>query len=367
MNMQYKYLILALAFAGISLGSGAQTYEKNQSISRSFGIGADTKVEVFNKYGNIHLIPWDKDSVRFEISITVTANRQAKVDRTFRNIDIEFKESSEQLTVYTTFDKHKSPFWKDVSDFAGIIFKGGADAKINYKVFLPSSIQLKIENKFGNFYAPVINGPIDILVANGDFKIEKLNGKSRIELSFGKGSINYLADAKLKLNYADLEIHQADSLNIESRSTTLNFGQVGEINTDSRSDKYYITGINKLKGSSSFTYFNIDKLYKEISVKTNYGDIRIDRIEETFQYINFVSDYTDIMLSLPRITSFNVEINYNRRVDLTLPDNFQSLNKKTINGSNSYFMLSGMIGEKSQSSAVMKISKNAGILNISYY
>ncbi len=50
-------VMLSLLFFGIQ--TQAQTIEKGRSIKESFLVGPDAEIEVANKYGSIHLVPWE--------------------------------------------------------------------------------------------------------------------------------------------------------------------------------------------------------------------------------------------------------------------------------------------------------------------
>ncbi|MCF8234671.1 MAG: hypothetical protein K9G67_08980 [Bacteroidales bacterium] len=367
MDTKFKILLLAWALAGFSFCAHAQTYEKSQTLSRSFHLSEDTRVEVYNKYGNVHLVSWEKDSVRFEATITVTANRQNKVDRTFDNIRLKFDQTGDIIYAATAFESGKGQFWKDVSDFANIIFKGGAQAQINYKVHLPGHLKLRVENKFGNVYASTYQGQFKLLLSNGDLKINKLSDQADINISFGKGSINQLKTANINIEYGDLEIETSDSLEIVSKSSTLMLGKARSVNINSKRDKFFIDEVEKLSGETSFSYINVKKLGSEAYLRTNYGEMNLDQLNPAFNYINLISDYTDVSLSIPRDLSFDVEINYNNKVSLMLPETFDNLRKKTLDPGGESFLVQGTIGKENENNGLIKIAKNAGIINIFYY
>ena len=62
------FLALAFLFANVSYG---QVYERNRSEIKSWKVYPQTSLEIVNKYGNINLFNWTKDSVRIEIKAQV--------------------------------------------------------------------------------------------------------------------------------------------------------------------------------------------------------------------------------------------------------------------------------------------------------
>lgn len=362
MNMKYKYITVLLAFL-LSGDIFSQAYESTRKIERSFALNDQTEVRVYNKYGNVNIIPWNNDSVKFVIDLKVTGKKDFKVERVMDNITFDFPESSSSISAITSFENDKGKFWKDVSDFANIIFKGGTEANIDYIVFLPASQTLYIENKFGNFYTSDYQGNLKIKLSNGDIKAGTLTGKVEIESAFGAVILNEISNAFLNLSYSDMNMRKATKAKIISKSSTLNIDYAESIDIDSKRDKIYIRDIEHFSGKTSFTYTDIGKLYKEIVLKTNYGDINIDMVRSGFQFINLISDYTDCRILLPDNANFDFEINYNNKVNLKLPDNISSAEPRNVE-SNAY-LISGIIGEKP--GAQIKIVKDGGLLSIGYF
>ena len=53
----------------------AQPYERSKEETRSFKVYKQTTLEIYNKYGNIHLFPWEKDSVKIKIELNNSLNQ----------------------------------------------------------------------------------------------------------------------------------------------------------------------------------------------------------------------------------------------------------------------------------------------------
>ena len=59
-RLNYKYLMVIVCLAmGFSLTG--QTYENSKSVRKAYKITSNTEVQVINKYGDINLVPWEKD------------------------------------------------------------------------------------------------------------------------------------------------------------------------------------------------------------------------------------------------------------------------------------------------------------------
>ncbi|HBH47389.1 MAG TPA: hypothetical protein DDX98_02035, partial [Bacteroidales bacterium] len=72
-------------FSGISR---AQVY--SEQLIKEYHINQKSTVEVHNKYGKVHVVSWDKDSVKFEIDLRISASDNKKLNKLKNNITFDF-------------------------------------------------------------------------------------------------------------------------------------------------------------------------------------------------------------------------------------------------------------------------------------
>ncbi|MFO7613935.1 MAG: hypothetical protein R6W71_04770, partial [Bacteroidales bacterium] len=289
-----KYLGLALILAA-GTAANAQTYERSRSLRKAFRAGPNVEVQIINKYGDIHIVPWSKDSVVFEIDLTVISNKQARVDKIFDYIDFSFKSTAYYVIAQTVF-KGQSNFWTEMTDIAGMIFSTGTTTRIDYTIYYPAINDLKIDNKFGNIYTTEHPGKVDITLSNGDMKAHAFLGPARLKLDFGIANVDQVTNANISLGYAELIIENAGELNLETRSSKININSSGKIHMNSRRDRYSIRESDEISGDLFFSYLTLDKARSRINLKSNYGDIKVMGISGQFQRMDFISQYSDITL-----------------------------------------------------------------------
>ena len=169
--IQYKLLTLLVVLFG--LVSHGQVFEKNRSLSRAFALKPDTEIQISNKYGDIELISWDKDSVRFDIDVKVISNKESKALTAFEYIDFDFKSTAHYIIAKTSF-AGQGTFWSEVKDLASTVFTGSTTTHIDYKIFLPANAIIKIDHKYGNIFISDYDGSLEIKLSNGDLATEPL-------------------------------------------------------------------------------------------------------------------------------------------------------------------------------------------------
>jgi len=154
------WLVLFLYPGGIR----AQVYSDRKV--RNFKVTEKTTVEVSNKYGKIHVVTWKKDSARFEVDLRISTNSYQKMDKLRSNIGFDFSGSKSYVKAKTDFSNQAGV----ISDFVDAFIPSN-QVTINYMVYVPEYVNLKIENKFGDIYIDDYNGNLQIELSNGNFSM----------------------------------------------------------------------------------------------------------------------------------------------------------------------------------------------------
>lgn len=359
--MKYKTQTVLLFLMFIwALNGSAQVFERTRHESKSFKVYDKTILEIYNKYGNIHLFTWDVDSVRIEVDIKVKANKESKVDKIFEYIDLEFSDSKYYIIARTNFRQNQGSFWSEVSDLANTVFSGNNKAQIDYNIFLPKDISLKLENKFGNIYCTDHKGKLDVKLSNGDFKANDLLGETDLDLSFGNAGINTLEAGKIKGSYLEIEIGSGKELFVESKSSTYTIGQAGVLKVQSRRDKFYIDDLASLTGETSFSYITLTEVTNHVQLKTEYGEFKVKGLHPGFSKIELDSEYTDILMQIPPELNSFVEVKHSETTGIYYPDAFEGLTMKKAENKGEMSVTSGHFGDKDQANSSIEITIQSG-------
>ena len=347
-----------IAVLSILLAAGmylkAQTYTESQKILRTFPASPETRVDVSNKYGTIQIIPWKNDSVHIAIDLYIESSSTSKLEKLKRSVDFEFTDTKYYVIANTVFGGKSGNFFSDLRDLGGTIIPSKNDVKIDYIVKVPSNMNINITNKYGDIYIDDMKGSVSVNLSNGDFKANSLMGETNISLNFGNGIINELANAKLNISYADIEIQSAGQLKVDSKSSKIRIREVDILRTTSKRDKYTISKINNLFGESWFTDFWLYKMNEEINFSPKYGALKIDSIPDNFSFININTEFTDLNFVFKRTAAYQLEILKHDNAILHLPDEYGEL--EVIGREEEAVHLKGMIGPSRNTASRVKIT-----------
>ena len=364
--MKMRVLICSLVFASamwLNPVTYGQTYEKSRTVTETFKVWPDTEIEVNNKYGTIHLIHWDKDSVRFEIELMVRGSKESRVDKSFDFIEFDFKPSKFYVIAQTLFSG-KSGFWSDVSDITSSVFNSNTKTKIDYTIYLPEDASLKILNKYGNVYTTNHSGRLHIELSNGDLKAHHLSGRTNITNEFGNVNIKQIDDGSLNINYGELEIENAGNLSVESKSSKFFIDEVADLYLNSRRDKFSIKKAGSIHGVTNFTGIKVDELDQKINLTTKYGDVDIKSFSDYVESIDIKSVDTDITLHFTDPKQYELDILVNDKTQVMYSADITNIISRQLDDKENLIEVKCIVGNNKTRIVPVKLDSRGGSLSL---
>lgn len=362
-NMKSSIFITALILL-FSQTINAQDFERNRTIEKIYPIFQHSEIQISNKYGNVQVVNWEKDSVKFEIAIHVSGNKLSKVSGTFDNIDVDFSANQHYIVANTILKSEKNKIWSDISDLTSSILKGGNDTRIDYTVYLPEKTALKITNKFGNVFLTDRIAKTDLIISNGDLKANNFSGFLQLEFNNGNASIKTINASRMLINYADLRVNSIDNLSLESKSSTFNCEQIKTVKLNSKRDKLYLGELNAISGETSLSYVSIEKLYNNLFLETGFGDLIIEEVSNEFEFININSGNTDISATFKKNSPFKLDLIYTKKTQISLPTNYKNLKDDYVNEDKEESHLTAISGDNAKVKTYVTISQKSGSVKL---
>lgn len=344
------------------MASHAQQHEKTRKIIKSFVLPQNAELIISNKYGNIHLLQWEKDSVRFEVDLIFRSSKADKIAKMMKEIDVRFSESSFYISAVTSFPG-SGKLWNEITDVTKSVLQSGNEAEINYTVYIPSHAKLKIENRFGNIYIHDHAAATDIRISNGTFQANTINGKSQITVSFGSAQIHAVQDALVELNYADFQLNEAGKLQLNGRSSTMQMGKVEVLQLNSRRDKIDIERAGSVRGEASFSRLQFGFIENDLLLTTNYGNLLLTGLDPQADFVHLSSNYTALKLLLPATINAGIDINWTKKSRIILPGRLRFKHAAMENLSAETGAVEGVLGK--EKGVNMRFNLTGGELEIS--
>lgn len=354
-------LLLLLFSASVVVG---QSYSKEKKIEKAYLLSEETEVEISNKYGDITIESWDKDSIKIVIEYKVTSTKEVKLNKTFDAIGFDFKANDYYIVAATEFTGGGS-FWSDVSDIASNLFTGGTNTSIDYKIYAPKNTPFNLNLKYGNVYIANHNGDIKLSLSNGDLKAHNLGGYAEMEIVFGDIAINNIVDGAIKLNYGTFNVENADKLIISGQSSEYRISKVGNLIIDSKRDKIFVDEADIISGNTYFSRLEIEELAQNIDMITKYGNLKMESILPGVKQVKLISTNTTVNLYLQNNSSYKIKLTSDDKADITYSAELGVFNTEEISGKEKLMKASCLYGNMKLATPI-NVDIKSGFLSIKF-
>jgi hypothetical protein len=358
-------LLCSMLLASMALIAQETRIEKDYS--ESYSIDGLRLVEVNNKYGDVIVNTWQKDSVRIVVNVEAFGKSQDLIDREIRRVDVQLRRVGSMVTGVTKFDQGKTKgifgeLLAELEDVSKTIV-GNSKLTVNYELWMPSELELKIENKFGDIYIGQINGDMNIDLSHGDLRGDRFGGKLNLQHSFGKHTIDQVNEGDLTLRGVTSDISMANRLTFESGSSEIFLDKVDHLRLDNRNDKVYVEEAQTITGEGSFTDLSVKKVATITRLNFTYGEIFLDQILSNFEQVRIEGKSCDINLIINQGSYIKTYIEGSES-RMILPNSMLTMSKSDIEDSEKV-RLSGMVGHTQTEVSDLYIIADNGDLIIS--
>ncbi len=340
-------------------------FTETKQINKRFKVLPETQIEITNKYGKIKINTWEKDSIIFDIKIKVEDKKLSKLEKLVSEVDFDFVNSDHYVTARTKVGENRSGLEKEVINLKEAVLQSDGKIEIDYTVWMPKTNPLKVENKFGDIYIDDYAGEIEITLSNGNLKAHDFTGKTNLKLSFADATLNQLKTGTLDCNYSEIYFKKADKIKVTSKSSGFEINELRELNTDSRRDKFRIQTIGALTARGSFTNYRISELNESLNVKTEYGDLDVEKIASGFKSVYIESKSTDTNLGFSEKDEFGFEI-VNTKSETNFCRNLEIKKEEVLDEKEKKIKLTGNFNNSSKTTK-LTINAVGGSVNIMNY
>jgi len=361
-KLNYKQILTLVAGLFLFCNNAVpQAYTEFKKIERSYRANVSTMVDVTNKYGKIHVVNWTGDSVKIVASVSFSSpnNERSKLTKMLNTVDFSIVANSYYITANTIFGVDYTAFFDELK-------KLKAQVNIDYMIYVPSYINIKINNRFGDVYLGDYKGNINIKLAYGNLKAVSLNGETEITLESSKATIGNLTTGKINTSFGcELAIEKATQLDLTTIKSDIQIGDVNIMKIKSNRDIYKIAKVGYCYGETYFSELIISRLEFETNVNLKYyGSMKVESISKNFTFISIDSKYAEINFTFDSGASYQIDITH-KNSTLVYPEKISSLDEKQLEGNKKQMLTYGRIG-KTKTTAKVMINAESSKISIAH-
>lgn len=347
---------LTMLFLALSMLISTQIYaadaEKTKSIHKTFKVTAKHVLEIENQFGKVDIKSWDKNEIKVDIEIIVDVNSDKKAQQKLDEIQIDFKESSDRLSIKTNLGSED----KDVN------ITGKQKIEINYTIMMPITNELDLENKFGAITLDQLKGRAEIEVQFGSAKIGKLFSNTN-DLVFKFSDpiiIDEIGGGEIDLKFSKLELGKSGELELSSQMSDSKIGDVQNSQMKVNYGSIELKSVPELKLNSSMSTIRIAELKNGGDIDVQYGKLIIGKLSKDFKGLTINSKFTPVEISVEQGSAFNLDAD-TKMSEIKLPSGYKAKEASEFLN-DEYFK--GIIGEKGGELPTLKITNSFGNIEI---
>lgn len=322
----YKSLLLS-CFCLIGWTVIAQeTMEKE--LYYSYGMVTDGTVSVINKYGDIEVNGWDKDSVGIKIDVQVKGRNEERVETLLNRIQPNITSRSSFIEIETEITEEKSNFFSNL--FRTVTQDlNRSNLDIDYTIYLPKKAKLEISNKFGDVLMTDFKGRMNIEIEHGDLRVVGTTDDARVEMKFGKLDAVDDFSGRVTMRNGEINLRHSDYLSIDASGSEIKIGKSEKLVITSSKDDIEIEEVNSINGQLRFSDLEIEIGGEEIILDLHYGSLTMNSFSNGEPSIQLNGNSSEIELNVEAI-SFELDATLIEG-QMRLPKSVSNLESEMLN------------------------------------
>ena len=165
-------------------------FVKTKSVNKSYNVSSSDKLNIQNSFGSVKITTWDRNEIKVDVDIEVSANTEAFAQRILDRISVTDEKNGKGISFETKM--------KDINN--------SKDEKstmhINYSISMPSNNPLTVNNQFGSTTIPDFRGEVDLTSKFGSLTTGTLSSIKSIHVEFGKANLANITSAPVTIKFS---------------------------------------------------------------------------------------------------------------------------------------------------------------------
>lgn len=293
------WLSLFLLICSVCAMAEPEEFVCKKNYNYSYPVKKNYTLDLNNSFGKTIISHWNKEEVEIKVDV-ITKARSEKMAQTKLN-SIEVKVEQAENTI-----KGKT---KIGSDSKGNNFSGSME--INYYVNVPTWMNLKLYQEFGNIQLPQQdnNGSCKLVVKYGRIDAGDFSQPLSIKADFGDIQIGNAGNATINLRYCGgSSIESANNLTVSDAFSELTIGKANKMELNSSYGNLTIEQANDMEGKIRFGHLKVKNLTNSfICHSQSYSDVILENVNAQFETIRSNASFCKLCIGLPKHVSCKIK------------------------------------------------------------
>lgn len=295
--------------------------EKSKTISKTYTVDANDKLDVNNQFGKVTVNTWAKNQIKVDVEIKAYESTESRAQDLLNGVSVTESRQGNVISFITGIERKTSNWW-------AVTGGGNEDRRgvqVNYTVYMPSKNPLNVTNKYGSTVLPRLDGAVNINNSYGSFSAVALNNPANlIKVTYGSARITNFSAGNINVAYGSLSIEDAVRLNADVSKGSIKIG--------------------KLNGGGV--------------LESKYGSVKINEIGQGIKNLTINSSYGGVSLGINDKANFDFDVTVSYGSGFSFNDSRLDINSTTPDDSEKGFNptknYKGQCGKGSDSKILIK-------------
>lgn len=358
MNLPRFLRISVTSFFLIALIPSIFAQEKvAKEIHETYPVDNNTLLSITNKYGNIDIRNWDRQSIDVVVQIVLKGITGKQSEDILNSISINYSAQGSKIIFETVIDDNLN----------NSIFKinnGSKKFEINYIVNMPHTVPVDLHNKYGNIFIDKLSAPSTIEVKYGNLKANDIKSESKepltqVILGYSEGNIELCSWLKIITKYSKVHIEESKALIFVSKYSKIFVERGSSIVTESKYDEYNVGTIANFVTESSYSNFTFKSIGKKLQTETSYSDVKVGFVPAGFELIKVSNKYGSYKIGIEENASYKIK-GYCKYGDIIYPGEGR-INRIQ---ENTELTIEGLVGKDENTNAQVVLESKYGSIKL---
>ena len=341
-NMFYK--ILCIVFI-TSLPFGAKAQEKiSKQLKEEHSLTNMGELFLDNKYGDIIINGWEKDSINIIIDIEANGKDRATAQELLSRIKPSILITEKLISVKSeVLEKEASLFNKYFSKIDPFTNEA-ANAKVNYTIYLPVRAEIELFNRYGDVLLSDWNGRLKATVEHGDLRLLDNIENPDLSISHGKLKAKSLVGAKIIASNGDIDINISDGLRLDTNGSEIKIGNATSLELYSNKDEIEVDSLSSIFGTVKYSTVVLNSVEEKVNLNLNIAELKILKFTKLFPVLAIEEFSSEIYINVSEI-SFDLAAKLEQGV-LRIPTSMKDVNTNMIDKKDKIRIINATYGTK---------------------
>ncbi|HLV23339.1 MAG TPA: hypothetical protein VKY36_00985 [Moheibacter sp.] len=297
--MKRYYNLFLFLFLGIQFSlAGNPAAIETKIIDKSFTVNPNAELRINNKYGNINMTTWDKNTVEFHIEIKVDGANSDRVKERINSISVEFNANPNLVSAETIIKNIKNT--------------NNINITIHYSVKLPKTNNVNLTNRYGNISLDMLKGSSVLNLDYGNLNLGNMqNPLNTWDLDYvTSANVDFVKSANITMDYSKLNVSKSEVINLSADYSDANMGQIEDLVSSMDYGNLFIENSGSVSNVAEYTNVKIGTVKTSFVSSMSYGSIAIGTVKKGFNKISIGADYSDVSIGMDSGAGYTLSGNF---------------------------------------------------------